>query len=62
MFPQLHNTEIVSCFNCYQDHYDPHIVKTDNAQGKYYMVCESCGMRTFFDLIGDNDGSISQNK
>ena len=47
----------LTCFNCYQDNYDFYYHATDNApsNGKYFMTCESCGMRTFFDLIGDNN-------
>ena len=61
MYPKLENTKIVSCFNCYQDHYNPYIGETDNPSGKYYMICESCGMRTFFDLIGVKNESIPEN-
>lgn len=53
MYPIIENTDIVSCFNCYQDQYKPDIVKTDNFKGKYYMICDTCGMRTFFDLSKD---------
>jgi hypothetical protein len=55
MYPKYENTEIVSCFNCYQDHYAPELYKTENCTGKYYMVCDSCGMRTFLDLIGNEN-------
>lgn len=51
MYPKYENTDIVSCFNCYQDHYTPEIHKSDYCTGKYYIVCDSCGMRTFLDLI-----------
>jgi len=40
----------LSCFNCYQDHYDFDFFKSKNpdSPGKYYMACDSCGYHTFF--------------
>ena len=44
----------LSCFNCYQDYYEFSFFDSGNAsgRGKYYMACDTCGHRTFFDFIG----------
>jgi hypothetical protein len=57
MYPKLENIKLIGCFNCYLDHYEPEIIKTDNCTGKYYMMCDNCGMRTFFDLIKDDNAT-----
>ena len=50
-FPQIDpDSRVISCFNCFQDHYDFVAISTDNKHGKYYIVCDSCNMRTYFDF------------
>jgi hypothetical protein len=59
-FPTVKKSElakavVLSCFNCYQDFFDPWFFETKNAdgRGKYFVCCESCRMNTYFDIEED---------
>ena len=59
-FPTVKKAElatkvVLSCFNCYQDFFDPYYFETKNAagRGKYFVCCERCRMNTYFDIEGD---------
>lgn len=41
---------MVSCFNCYRDYPDPYYFESGYPVGKYYITCEECRHRTFFDF------------
>ena len=58
-FPAVKKSElaariVLSCFNCYQDFFDPYYFETENAvgRGKYFVYCERCRMNTYFDFKG----------
>jgi hypothetical protein len=59
-FPAVKKSELaaqiaLSCFNCYQDFFDPYYFETKNAagRGKYFVCCERCRMNTYFDFAKD---------
>jgi hypothetical protein len=49
----------LSCFNCYRDQYGFFFFKSENAagRGRYFMRCEECSMKTFFDFTGEKSCS-----
>ena len=56
-FPAVKKSElaaqiVLSCFNCYQDFFDPYYFETENSagRGKYFVCCERCRMNTYFDF------------
>ena len=53
----------ISCFNCYQDLWGVDFFESDNAEGngKFYVCCESCGHRTFFDFLGAENENLPKN-